>query len=64
MIESRLLAETRELLNQRTQSLREISEASDINYHWLRKFLQGQIDDPGVNKIERLHGYLKRQIAA
>ena len=53
-----LLTRTRELLKNRTKSLRAISEESGINYHWLGKFQQGAFDDPGVKKVEQLHDFL------
>jgi hypothetical protein len=59
MNESRLLAETRRLLEQRDKSLQVISEETGINVHWLRKFSQGAFDDPGVNRIEHLYDYLR-----
>ena len=64
MHESQLLTETAELLKSRRQSLREIAEHCEIGYHWLCKFQQGEIDDPGVRKIERLHNYLATHKAA
>lgn len=37
---------------------REVAEATGLGYDWINKLVQGQIKDPGVNKIERLHKYL------
>lgn len=55
-----LLTETLELFAKRPAnvSLRAISEASGVNFHWLGKFAQGKFDDPGVKKIQKLHDYL------
>ena len=58
MGDSELLVETQGLLQNRKLSLREISEKTGINFHWLSKFKQGKFDDPGVKKIEQLHTFL------
>lgn len=40
---------------------REVAEATGLGYEWLAKLSQGAIQDPGVNKIERLHKFLSEQ---
>lgn len=55
-----MLQETYRLLSQArtTKTLREISEASGVNFHWLGKFAQQAYAEPSVVKVERLHQYL------
>jgi len=36
----------------------EICAATGVNYSTLQKIVQGQVTNPGVNTIERLHDYL------
>lgn len=38
---------------------REVSENTGVNYHWLCKLAQDEIDNPGVIDIERLHVYYR-----
>jgi len=34
------------------------AEETGLKREWIAKLAQGKFDDPGVNKIEKLHGYL------
>lgn len=52
-----LLDSTVHLLRERGR-YREVAQATGLGYDWINKLVQGQIRDPGVNKIERLHKYL------
>lgn len=52
-----LLDTTVHLLRERGR-YREVADATGLGYDWINKLVQGQIKDPGVNKIERLHKYL------
>lgn len=36
----------------------EICAATGVNYSTLQKIVQGQVTNPGVNTVERLHDYL------
>ena len=36
-----------------------IAKETGLDYSWLTKLAQGQINDPGIKKIERLAGYLQ-----
>jgi hypothetical protein len=56
--QSDMLREVREGLNRARGGWRGICGELDISYHWLAKVAQGQISNPGVNEIERLHKYL------
>lgn len=53
-----LMKKTRELLKERNEALPTISVATGIPFYWLRKFLYGEIDNPGVNRIQALYEYL------
>lgn len=35
-----------------------ISEVSGVNFHWLAKFRDNKIPDPGVKKVQKLHDAL------
>ncbi len=30
----------------------------NMNYYWLKKFAKGQVDNPSVNRVQRLYEYL------
>lgn len=56
--QSEMLAEVRQMLEQQRGSWQEICADLHISYHWLTKMVQGQISNPGINKVEQLHKYL------
>lgn len=43
-------------------SLRQLARESDgeVEYDWLKRFAAGDIGDPSVNRIQRLHDALAR----
>ncbi len=58
-----LLERTKGLLAEALQAgvnARQIAETSAgaVNHEWLKKFIAGKIDDPGVSKIQSLHNHL------
>ena len=61
-----LVVRTKKLLRARGRglTLREISEATQINEHWLRSFASDRADNPGVQRLEKLHNYLTEYHAA
>jgi hypothetical protein len=58
-----LLERTQELLTERRQvwSLTRIAQESRgaVDREWLIKFARGAVEDPGVNRVQRLHDFLK-----
>lgn len=42
-------------------SLREISEESGVNYHWLSKFAQRAYTDPRIRSVQQLHKWLSSE---
>ncbi len=60
-----LLDRTKKLLDARgDMSLRQIAEETGINEHWLRSFSAGRADNPGVQRLEKLHNFLAEYLAA
>lgn len=60
-----LLDRTKKLLATRgPTSLREIAEATDLSEHWLRSFACGRANNPGIQRLEKLHNYLTEYHAA
>ncbi len=53
-----LMRETLRLFRERRESLSLIHERTGIPYYWLRKFIGGEVRDPGVNRTQRLYEYL------
>ena len=49
---------TLELLEKDRGSWPKTAKKLGLDYAWLQKFAQRKIDDPGVNKVERLYLYL------
>jgi len=41
-------------------SRKEIADATGLGFDWINKLAQGRIPDPGVNKIEKLLGFLNK----
>lgn len=60
-----IIQETKTLLAGRQETIREIAVGAGVNPWWIKAFIQGRIDEPGHNKLNRVYGYLKnKQIAA
>lgn len=54
-----LLDRTFRLLSAATDlTYREIAEGASVDMNWLAKLKQGQIGEPGVHKIQRVHDFL------
>lgn len=54
-----LMVETLRLLRERKSTLPEVAVSAGIPFYWLRKFLGGEIQDPSVNRVQKLYEYLK-----
>jgi transcriptional regulator with XRE-family HTH domain len=60
-----LVDRTKKLLRARGRlTLREIAEATEISEHWLRSFACNRADNPGIQRLEKLHNYLTEFHAA
>lgn len=60
-----LLDKTRELVrNREGLTLRQIAEGADVDFEWLSKFARGEINDPGVRKVQAVHDFLSEPRAA
>ena len=42
----------------------EIAKEAEVGYQWLTALMQGDIDDPGVRKIERLGKLMRERTVA
>lgn len=51
-----LMERTKELL--RGRDLLVVYKETDISYYWLRKFLDGKVLNPSVNRVQHLYEYL------
>ena len=61
---SDLYDETMALLQQATETRREIAAGADVGLDWLTKFAQGRIQDPGIRRVEKLRAYLSKEKSA
>lgn len=63
MLGSRLLEQTRELLDNRPKGVtfKRIAEETQLSMSWLSHFAADNCDDPGVIKIETLWRYLSKR---
>ena len=59
-----LLDKTYRLLDNRTETLMQISKGAEIDDSWLFKFSRRAIPNPGVRLVQRLHDYLSRNAEA
>jgi predicted transcriptional regulator len=53
-----LLAETRQLLNETEVPLDEIASSCDVSRRWLYMIGKGEIPNPGVVTVQKLHEFL------
>ena len=56
-----ILLETHKLLTANPKPLETIAKEAGVGYHWLAKFHQGVIPNPGILHVLRLHKYLSRK---
>ncbi len=56
-----LLQETLTLLRKSGLSSPQVTAGTGLKTRWLNKLLAGDFTDPGVNKIEKLNAFLRRQ---
>lgn len=55
-----LYEKTLELINKDGVSLGELSKRTGISYDWLNKLKRGTIQDPSVNKIQKVYENLAK----
>lgn len=53
-----LLEETITLLGKDKGNWPTTAEETGLGREWISKLARGLIDDPGINKVEKLHAYL------
>lgn len=53
-----LLERTLRLLKSTNLKQPQIATGADVSPHWLAKFSQGLIPEPGVSKVQRVHDFL------
>lgn len=63
-METSLLERTKLLLLKDKGSWPTTAAETGLDREWMSKLAQGKIDDPGVNKIERLFNYLSQKYPA
>jgi hypothetical protein len=63
-MEQPLLDRTLDLLRNCDVSLPELANMSGLGYEWLKKLKAGEIPDPGVNRIQKLHDFLAQRCDA
>lgn len=55
---SKLYEETIQLLKSTDKKQKQIAADTGLGERWIGRLKDGDFQDPGVNKIERLHNYL------
>ena len=58
-----LLARTYRLLDIVDVSYGEIAAGAQVDKNWVAKFVTRSIDEPGVNKVQRVHDFLAARAA-
>lgn len=58
IIQGTLIQRTRWLLRADPRGVLEVHKASGLPFYWLRKIYAGEINDPGVNRIQKLYEFL------
>ena len=57
-----LLEKTLALLQDDSRTLPEIYRDTGIPFYWLRKFARGEIQDPSVNRVQKLYEHLSGRL--
>jgi transcriptional regulator with XRE-family HTH domain len=55
-----LLKRTTELVSKSGLSQRDIAEGAGVGVDWFKKFAQGRIPSPGVEKVQRVYDFLSK----
>ena len=63
-MEKSLLQQVTHWLETQRGSWVEIADEAQVGYQWLTALMQGDIQDPGVRKIERLARLMRERAAA
>ena len=61
MAEKTLVERTHDLLEQTDLTWKQICAGSGVGYHWLNKFAGRHFQNPGADRVERLHNFLADQ---
>lgn len=56
-----LYQRTRALLHEDKRDLLTLHKESGLPFYWLRKISTGEINDPGVNRIQKLYEFLGKE---
>ena len=56
-----LLSKTLRLLETTQIPVAVIASECDVSVRWIYRLRAGDYDDPGVNRIERIHAFLNRK---
>lgn len=61
-----LLNQTYELVEESRGRLtqEEIAQGADVTLTWYQKFVRKTIPDPSVKRVQKIHDYLRRTLAA
>lgn len=58
-----LLERTYRLLESTNLTYQQIAAGAEVDVHWLAKFKQRRIEEPGVNKVQAVHDFLLERSA-
>lgn len=56
-----LLEQTYKLLAKTDLTQREVAEGAGVNYWWYIKFAQGNLPNPTITPVQKVHDYLLAQ---
>ena len=59
MVMDNIYEETYRLLQALDPSVSQLIEGTGLKERWLRKFINREFSDPGVNKVQKLYNYLR-----
>ncbi|MCU7917093.1 MAG: hypothetical protein KZQ95_01890 [Candidatus Thiodiazotropha sp. (ex Epidulcina cf. delphinae)] len=62
MNEKSFLDQTKQLLMETDVPIKKICKDAGLSTRWYYRFISGDIKDPGVQRIQRLHDYLKSKV--
>lgn len=57
-MQSDLLTVTKDLLVNCDLPLPQIAKSAGVGYEWLKKFASGDIPNPGIMHVQKLHAFL------
>ncbi len=56
-----ILNKAQEMIGETSLGVREIARLADVSPRWVGRFRQGDFDDPGIKRVQRVYDVLLKE---